>query len=639
MARLFWQAARRAAILSIMVLSGAGAAAAAAPADGQAPILAEQVAAGTLPPLADRLPQVPRVMQVPGADRAVYGGELLTLVRSAKDVKLAFVYGYARLVGYGPDYELAPDILEKVDVQEDRVFTLHLRPGHRWSDGHPFTAEDFRYWWDDVANNPELSPSGPPRDMLVEGKPPTFEVLDDRTVRYTWEHPNPVFLPRLAGAAPLLIYRPAHYLKQFHGRYADAAALERMVGEAQAANWAVLHDREDNLYNSDNPDLPSLQPWTVKTRKPAERFVIERNPYFHRVDQRGRQLPYIDRLILLVVNPGLLAAKAARGEADLAARGLTFQDTPLLREHAAEFKYQVRLWRQATGGHIVLYPNLNTHDPVWGPLLRDVRVRRALSLGIDRDSVNEFLFFGLGRPGNNTVMEESPLFEPHYRQQWAQLDLDKANALLDEVGLTARDADGWRLGPDGVPLEIVAETAGEQPEQVDALELIQSDWAKLGIKMAIRPSHRDTLRGRALSGESVLSVWPGLTNGLVTADMPPLEMAPNSQIDFHWPVWGLHAETAGASGAPPDLPEARELSDLYAAWKEAKSAAERASIWQRMLQIHADQVFTIGVVAGVPQPVLVADRLHNVPEEAVYSFDPGAFFGVYNPPGFWLDPK
>ena len=133
--------------------------------------------------------------------------------------------------------------------------------------------------------------------------------------------------------------------------------------------------------------------------------------------------------------------------------------------------------------------------------------------------MNEFLFFGLGRPGNNTVMEESPLFEPHYRQQWAQLDLDKANALLDEVGLTARDADGWRLGPDGVPLEIVAETAGEQPEQVDALELIQSDWAKLGIKMAIRPSHRDTLRGRALSGESVLSVWPGLTNGLVTADM------------------------------------------------------------------------------------------------------------------------
>ncbi len=605
----------------------------------EAPMLAARVAAGSLPPLAERLPAPPRVMQVPGAAEARYGGDLVTLVRSAKDVKMVFIYGYSRLVGYGPDFRLHPDILEAVDVVDDRQFTLRLRAGHRWSDGHPFTAEDFRYWWEDVANNPDLAPSGPPRDMLAAGQPPRFEVLDERTVRYSWDSPNPVFLPRLAGAAPLLIYRPAHYLRQFHGSYAEADKLKAMTSQAQAANWAVLHDREDNLYNSDNPDLPSLQPWTVRTQKPSERFVAERNPYFHRVDQMGRQLPYIDRMILPVVASGLLAAKAARGEADLAARGLAFQDTPLLREHAAEFHYQVRLWRQATGGHIVLYPNLNTTDPVWGPLLRDVRVRRALSLGINRDSVNEFLFFGLARPGNNTVMEESPLSQPHYRSDWAVQDLDKANALLDEAGLSKRDAAGNRLGPDGRPLEIVAETAGEQPEQVDALELIQADWARLGIDMVIRSSHRDTLRGRALSGESVLSVWAGLTNALLTPDMPPSDLVPNSQIDFQWPSWGLHAETAGASGAPPDLPEVQELARLYAEWQAATVTADRERIWRRILDIHADQVFTIGIVAGVPQPVLVSDRLHNVPQEAVYSFDPGAFFGVYNPPGFWLDPE
>lgn len=603
----------------------------------EAPVLAAQVAAGQLPPLAERLPLQPRVMDVPDAQAARYGGDLQTLVRGARDVKLAFVFGYARLVGYGPDIQLHPDLLDAIEVEEGRIFTLRLRQGHRWSDGHPFTAEDFRYWWEDIANEPALSPNGPPRDMLVDGKPPRFEVLDEQTLRYTWDSPNPVFLPRLAGASPLLIYRPAHYLKPYHARHADAAVLERLAGEARAANWAVLHDRQDNQYNADNPDLPTLQPWIVRTLPPSERFVAERNPYFHRVDPLGRQLPYIDRLILIATNADLIAAKAARGEADLAARGLRFQDTPFLLENAKQFGYGIRLWEQATGAHMALYPNLNTTDPIWGPLLRDVRVRRALSLGIDRDAINDFLFLGLAKPGNNTVMEESPLSQPEYRTLWAIHDPDQANALLDAAGLTARDGQGRRLGPDGRPLQIIAETAGEQPEQVDALELIQSNWSELGISLLIRPGHRETLRSRVLAGETSLAVWFGWVNGLLTPDMAPSELVPNSQIDFQWPMWGHYNETQGASGKPTDLPEVQELEQLYADWRLARDDAERMRIWRRMLDIHAEQVFTIGLVARVPQPVLVADRLHNVPEEAVYSFDPGAFFGIYNPPGFWLE--
>lgn len=287
---------------------------------------------------------------------------------------------------------------------------------------------------------------------------------------------------------------------------------------------------------------------------------------------------------------------------------------------------------------MALYPNLNTTDPVWGLLLRDVRVRRALSLGIDRDAINSFLFLGLAQPGNNTVMEESPLSQPQDRTLWATHDPDQANALLDAAGLEARDGQGRRLGPDGRPLQIVAETAGEQPEQVDALELIQSDWAELGISLLIRPSHRETLRSRVLAGETALAVWFGWVNGLLTPAMAPVELVPNSQIDFQWPMWGHYNETQGASGVPADLPEVQELEQLYADWRLAKDDSERMRIWRRMLDIHAEQVFTIGLVARVPQPVLVADRLHNVPEEAVYSFDPGAFFGIYNPPGFWLEP-
>ena len=123
--------------------------------------------------------------------------------------------------------ELVPDILKEVEVEDGRIFTLHLRKGHRWSDGEPFTSEDFRYWWEDVANNEALSPTGPPPELFVDGEPPTVEFPDPLTVRYSWTKPNPFFLPAMAQATPLFIYMPAHYLKQFHERYADPGQARR----------------------------------------------------------------------------------------------------------------------------------------------------------------------------------------------------------------------------------------------------------------------------------------------------------------------------------------------------------------------------------------------------------------------------
>ena len=351
----------------------------------------------------------------PGRSLGRYGGELRTLIRKAKDVKLVSVYGYARLVGYAPDYRLVPDILEDLEVEEGRRFTLKLRPGHRWSDGHPFTAEDFRYWWEDVANDKKLSPTGPTQTMMVDGEPPVFEVLDQVTVRFTWSKPNLIFLQRLASASPLFPYLPAHYMKQFHERYADPEALAEAVREARAVDWTRLHDRRDNLYLSNNPDLPTLQPWVNRTRPPATRFVAERNPYFHRVDEAGRQLPYVDRLILNVAGAQLIAAKTAAGESDLQARGLTLADYTTLKESEARSGFRTYLWRPGTGAQIAIYPNLNVADPVLRKLIQDVRFRRALSLAIDRHAINQIRFYGLALEGNNTVLSESPLFRDAYR--------------------------------------------------------------------------------------------------------------------------------------------------------------------------------------------------------------------------------
>ena len=590
------------------------------------------VSTGKLPPAEKRLPQQPLVVRSESLGK--HGGTLHSLVGRSRDTRLLVVYGYARLVGYDRNLELVPDILESFEVQEGRVFTLRLRKGHRWSDGHPFTAEDFRYYWEDVASNKELAPAGPPRDLLVDGERPKFEVLSDTVVRYTWHKPNPHFLPRQAGASPLFIYRPAHYLKPFHKKYSEKIRKEEAEGKAKR-KWSAVHNRADNLYESDNPDLPTLQPWMNTTRPPADRFVAVRNPYFHRVDEQGLQLPYIDRVILAVADPKLIPAKTGAGEADLQARDVHFNNYTFLKQGEKQNGYRTLLWRPGRGSHFALYPNLNTNDPVWRKLLRDVRFRRALSLAIDRSLVNQVLYFGLAIESNNTVLPQSPLFREAYRDRWARYDRKRASALLDEIGLK-KGNDGIRRLPDGRPLELIVETAGESTEHTDVLELIRETWREVGIKLFSKPAQREAWRNRIYAGQTVMSAWSGIENGLATPENSPDELAPTTQTQYQWPKWGQHLETGGKSGEPVDMPEAKELQGLYRRWLEATNRQDRERAWHAMLELHAEQQFTIGVVSGVPQPVVARETLMNVPERGFYNWDPGAFFGIYRPDTFWF---
>ncbi|MFC3227293.1 ABC transporter substrate-binding protein [Marinibaculum pumilum] len=607
----------------------------------EAPALAEMVAKGELPPVADRVPQPPMVVDLEASGQTVGkpGGTLHTLIGRARDVRLLVVYGYARLVGYDSQFNIRPDILESLEISDGgRTFTMTLRAGHKWSDGEPFTAEDFRYWWEDVATEEELSPTGPPIELVIDGERPKVTFPDDRTVVYSWSQPNPYFIPRLAGTSPLYIYRPAHYLKQFHKTYAEAADIERMVEEQNVRNWAALHNAVDNLYAFDNPALPTLQPWMNTTEPPSLRFVAVRNPYFHRVDPDGMQLPYIDEVIMNTAAAPLIPAKTAAGESDLQARNIAFSNYTFLRENEERSGYHTYLWRTAKGSHFALFPNLNATDDVWRKYLRDVRFRRALSMAIDRMAINQTLFFGLAVESNNTVLPGSPLHRDEYQNAWTERDIEKANALLDEIGLTERNGDGIRLFPEnGQPVEIIVETAGEDTEQTDILELIREDWQKIGVKLFTKPSQRSVLRNRVFSGDAVMSVWTGLEMGVPTFEMSPAELAPTDQYSLQWPKWGQYHQTKGAAGEAPDMPVPKQLYQLHKDWLHAQDPAEKKRIWHEMLSLYTDQVFTIGVVAGVPQPVVVSRKLHNVPEEAIYNWDPGAFFGIYGPDSFWFD--
>jgi peptide/nickel transport system substrate-binding protein len=516
---------------------------------------------------------------------------------------------------------------------------LHIRPQHKWSDGAPFTAEDFRYHWEDVANNRDLSPNGPPDIFRVAGELPRFEVIDETTVRYSWSKPNPIFLTSFAKTRPAFIYRPAHYLKQFHARYRAPEKLNIIAKKLGLRSWAGLHNKIDNPYKNDNPDLPTLQPWMNTTKLPAEQFNFQRNPYYHKVDRVGRQLPYIDRVVMRIADGKIIPAKAGAGESDLQARYIRFDNYAFLKQNEDRFGFNVFLWKIGKGAHLALYPNLNFNDPTWRRLLRDVQFRRTLSLAINRRELNRVLFFGLGLESQNTVLPGSSLFSSDYQTAWTRFDIQQANKILDEIGLTKRNERGIRLMPDGRPLEIIVESAGESTEESDVLRLIHDSWLKVGIKLYEKSSHRDIMRSRIFAGDAMMVISSGLENGLPTPDSSPDELAPTKQIQYQWPKWGQFVESNGQTGEFADVREAILLNRLLEKWYVAPTRDARAVIWREMLSIHADQLFSIGLISGTLQPVIANKNLRNVPKKAIYNWDPGAHFGLYEPDTFWFEPR
>ena len=629
---------KRRLLAQVLLLGLAGTPAFAAdplPTMTETPSLAAQVKSGALPPVEKRIPKEPLVVKTfaGGDGPGKPGGQLNMLVSGSRDTRLMTVYSYTRLVVYDDKFRLHPDILESLEVKEGRQFTMRLRPGHKWSDGHPFTSEDFRFYWEDIANNPDLSPSGPPVELLVDGQPPKVEFLDELTIRYTWEKPNPYFIESQARAAPLFLFRPAHYLKTLHGKYTPE---EEILNKYKGSRWVNIFRRQDVMYGNSNVDMPTLNPWKLTTVPPAERFVFTRNPYYHRVDEKGQQLPYIDDVIMTVAAANLIPAKAGLGEADLQPRYINMRDYTFLQKSAKTSGVNVYLWESGSGSQIALYPNLNASDEGWRKLMRDVRFRRALSVAIDRDELNQSVYLGLAKPSNNTVMERTELFKPEYATKWAQFDPKLANKLLDEVGLNKRGADGIRLLPDGRPAVIVVEHSSEETEDADAMQLIGENWKKVGIKMVVKPQTRENFRLRNTSGEAIMTAFAGAVTAAPTVNTSPKEFAPTMQGGLQWPKWGMYVESKGTKGEKCDLPSACKLLDDIHTWESSADPAVRRKAWDDILETNADEVFSIGTVNGIRQPVVVGPKVRNVPKEGYHAWDPGGYIGLYQPDTFWI---
>ena len=520
----------------------------------EAPMLAERVAAGELPPVNERLPDNPLV---------------LTLERSAApdgmldELKIGTYGGTVRLINLAPNFgpemyfmtletmlsrpgwismehPLTGNILESYEISPDKTtFTFQMRRGMRWSDGEPLTTEDVAFYHEDVLHNEQLTPNIASRyrsRLAPTGDVYKFEVIDDYAWRITFSEPTPGFLDEVN--KPWLDYtlfmQPKHYLAQFHGDYADA---DELAGKVAAAD--LLADEWPRLFalkmltpwegkTPDLIDIPVLHPWRVTSSTPTQ-TVFERNPYYFKVDAAGNQLPYVDRIVATKVEgPEGANLKIIAGEVDLADELAKISSLPLYREN--EGNGYLALTSGVAYNPVVHAFNFAYDDPVWRELAGDVRFRTALNLAINRDEIIDAVYYGFASP---------PEWIP------AEFNPEEANRLLDEVGLDKRDGDGWRLRPDGERFAINLEVAAHLPDTVPANELIVEHYKAVGIFTTLKVVEIGLLfEHRNANQLQIDTVWNEATT------LHAFGHAKHHLI-HHIPAWNQWYNSGGEAGEEP----------------------------------------------------------------------------------------
>jgi peptide/nickel transport system substrate-binding protein len=589
----------------------------------EAPALAAMVEAGTLPPVQERLPAEPLVIE-PVEEIGQYGGTWEKLISSAGQTALMTIYAYDRLLRWNPDATaIEPNIATSYEVTDGgKTFVFHLREGMKWSDGHPFTADDFVFWYEDMLLNEELTPSFPTW-LMAGGEPVVIEKIDDYTVRFRFAAPYGL-LPEYLSYFNLP-FRPKHYLQQFHPAYADQDDLDKLIKEEGVEHWYQLFQNKDQWYRKFNPDLPVVEPWVVITPQPATRVVLERNPYYWKTDPAGNQLPYIDEVaVSITTTVETLNLKTMSGEFDFQMRYLNPANFTLFYDNQEREDYRILEWPTGIGSDAALFFNQSTPDLVLRELFQDLRFRQALSLAIDREEINQLVFDGQGQPRQATVVALSPLFKPEYAAAYADHDPDRANQLLDAIGLTERDGDGFRLRPDGETLSLLLDSPGEKTATIDSIELVIEYWGDIGIKAAANHTERSAYRARRNANETQINVWE---MGFMMYPSNPLFLIASSSGSDFGPDLGVWYNTGGAEGQEP--PEAmKEALRAYDQIKQTPDTEQKNELFHRILELQAENIWVLGLVGGVKETLIVKNHMRNVPDESIFDSLVGRYIGL-----------
>ncbi|MCO5731152.1 ABC transporter substrate-binding protein [Rhizobium sp. SSA_523] len=595
----------------------------AAAAEGkEAPQLAAMVKDGKLPPLAERLPPKPMVV-TPLEKVGTYGGSLRRGLRGSSDHNgILRMVGNQSLVRWNMEFtEVLPNLAERWEVSADAtIFTFHLIPGVKWSDGHPFTADDVVFAIEDCVKNTELY-SSTPAQLAVAGKPVLVEKIDDQTVKFTFAAPNALYLENLAtplGQHPTLFAK--HYCSKFLPKY--NSNLDADVKAAGVSSWTELFRAKcgdiEIPSRWSNPEKPVLDPWVVKEPYSggATRVVMERNPYFWQVDTEGNQLPYIDELNFgISQDVESLMLNVISGKIDIQERHISvLANKPTLSQNMQKGDYRLLSLVPSAAQQCQIYLNMTHKDPAMRKMFADKSFRQALSLGVNRQEIIDIVYFGQSEPYQTGPRPGHPWYHEKLARQFTEFDPDQANALLDKAGFDKKGQNGMRLRPDGQPVFFAIDVIPTlYPDLVDTLELVKSHWAEIGIDMKVNTIERALYYTRGDDNAHDAAVWPG-PGGLDPMLDPRDYFAFHPQGSRYAIPWTLWYTSNGAKGEEP--PESQKKR--FKLFDEARSTADidkRGAIMKQLFDLAADEFETVGICLAVGGFGIIRNNLRNVPEK------------------------
>ncbi len=597
----------------------------------EAPVLAELVRDGRLPPVAERVGPEPVVMEgVDGVGR--YGGTWYRLVNSITDFSTIYWrMSGASLVRWSPQgYPLVPHLAKSWEISPDyRVFTFTLRRGMRWSDGQPVTSDDITYWYENEVRYFNTQP----RFMRAGGKLGRVEKVDDLRVRFTFEQPNALFLERLATTG--MNYDdfsdhivPAHYLRKYHPALGDQELIHSTMIALKLSSPVAVYKRMKHYLN---PAHPRLWPWVLRTAQPSSTQTFVRNPYYYAVDTRGKQLPYLDRLVMDVKTNNLIAVAAANGEPSMQERHIRYEDYVMLLGGAARNGYDVYHWKSSAQSLFTLFPNLNRRiDPerpetkLKHDLLNEARFRQALSLAINRRDIINAEFNGQTEPAQIAPPPESPYHNARLYHSFTDYDPVRAGKLLDELGLTQRDSEGYRTFADGTRMTFVLNATDYTAP--GPAQFVVDDWAAVGVRTLLRNRARRLFEQEKLTYEHDFTVWTGESEFYPLVE--PRNFVPTYFESFFAPgygTWyqygGLHDDLAARRPNAIEPPVGHPLRRAMEIMEDANrqpSEAVRIARFNEIQEIAADNVWTISICSPPPQLVVVKHGFRNVPRVALF---------------------
>ncbi len=590
---------------------------------GESPILAELVEEGKLPTVADRVGPEPVVIK--GVDGLGKYGGTWNMVSNSPSIFGASHHWMegATLVRWSPlGYPMVPHVAKAWESSPDKKeWTFYLRKGMKWSDGHPFTADDILYWWEYEAKH-ELVAT--PESMRIRGERGEIIRVDPYTVKFVFPHSHGLFLERLT--ADLDVYAPRHYLEKYHPVLgADALIAARMKAEKIPTRKALYV----SLKILNNPDHPRVWPWIYRTYKPNPPQAYVRNPYYWAVDTEGNQLPYVDRYTVEAKSHNLVPIAVANGAITMQPYNIYIQFYTYFMSQREAGGYEVYHWYNSGASDWTIRPNLNKHIDPKDPrtekkwkLLNDLRFRIALSLAINRQQIIDAVFSGFGEPAQGSPGKESPFYYEKLRNNYIEYDPDRANELLDELGLTGRDSEGFRTFDDGTRmvwfLDLIPNILGPSPFVVE-------DWKKVGLNTIER---MQSYAVHAVAGASRTNDFSiGALGGNFHPLASPWHYAPGTNAAPGYTQWyqlgGLYgnpdALKHGAIEPPIDHPLRRSM-ELHDAASAALTLNEQRDIWRENQDIAVDHLWSINIASAPPKLVIVKKDLKNVPRNSLYGF-------------------